>query len=64
MLPAGRRASAVVLLLREMVHFFALMLWVAAGESGFMRRGSSLKEARSSHRPSEGAGPFGRSGRA
>ncbi|WP_433258878.1 cation-transporting P-type ATPase [Streptosporangium sp. CA-135522] len=29
-LPAGRRAPMVVLLLREMVHFFALMLWVAA----------------------------------
>ncbi|MEU7457010.1 cation-translocating P-type ATPase [Streptosporangium roseum] len=31
MLPAGRRAPAAVLLLREMVHFFALMLWMAAG---------------------------------
>ncbi|MET8336335.1 hypothetical protein ABZV14_17130 [Streptosporangium canum] len=31
MLPAGRRAPAAMLLLREMVHFFALMLWVAAG---------------------------------
>ncbi|WP_306875725.1 cation-translocating P-type ATPase [Streptosporangium brasiliense] len=31
MLPTGRRVSAAMLLLREMVHFFALMLWVAAG---------------------------------
>ncbi|GAA2987347.1 cation-transporting P-type ATPase [Streptosporangium longisporum] len=30
-LPAGRRTPAGVLLIREMVHFFALLLWVAAG---------------------------------
>ncbi|WP_440106392.1 cation-transporting P-type ATPase [Streptosporangium sp. H16] len=30
-LPEGRRTPAGVLLIREMVHFFALLLWAAAG---------------------------------
>ncbi|GAA4039453.1 cation-transporting P-type ATPase [Nonomuraea soli] len=30
-LPATRRPSAVLLLLRQLVHFFALLLWAAAG---------------------------------
>lgn len=30
-LPAGERSPVLLLLLREMVHFFALLLWAAAG---------------------------------